>query len=168
MRQQRPRIPSPFPYLPLTPQELLSAYLEIVGVASADTYAAQVTHDRRFDLASRRARSGHVRRTAAGRRMPSADGKARKRMAGGHHVVIAYRDRPEYAEGRARFDAYAERELGAFLRRALNLRAPVPKPPGRLERTVDRVADVAEFFTMDPSTDGTPPDRARYTAVVAP
>ena len=63
-------------------------------------------------------------------------------------------------------DAYAERELCAFLRRGLGLRAPVPKPPGRLERTVDRVADVAEFFTMDPSTDDTPADRARYTAVV--
>jgi len=33
---------------------------------------------------------------------------------------------------------------------------------------VDRVADVAEFFTMDPSTDDTPPDRARYTALVGP
>ena len=98
--------------------------------------------------------------------MPCADGKARERMAGGHHIVIAYRDRPEYAEGRARFDAYAEQELRAFLRRGLGLRAPVPKPPGRLERTVERVADVAEFVTMDPSTDDTPADRARYTAVV--
>ncbi|MET0683677.1 MAG: hypothetical protein ABW060_00090 [Solirubrobacteraceae bacterium] len=168
VRQQRARIPSPFPYLPLTPQELLSAYLEIVGVASADAYAAQVTHDRRFDLASRSSASGHVRRTGGGPPMPCADGKARERMAGGHHVVVAYRDRPEYAQGRARFDAYAERELCAFLRRALNLRAPVPRPPGRLERTVDRVADVAEFFTMDPSTDDTPPDRARYTALVGP
>ena len=31
VRQHRPPLPSPFPYLPLTPQELLRAYLEIVG-----------------------------------------------------------------------------------------------------------------------------------------
>ena len=166
VRQQRARVPSLFPYLPLLPQELLRAYLEIVGVAASDTYAAQVTHDRRFDLFGRTSTSGHVRRTGGGQAMPCADGKARERMAGGHHIVFAYRDRPEYAEGRARFDAYAEQELRAFLRRGLGLRAPVPKPPGRLERTVDRVADVSEFFTMDPSTDDTPADRARYTAVV--
>ena len=92
--------------------------------------------------------------------------QARERMAGGHHIVFAYRDRPEYAEGRARSTPTPSSELCAFLRRGLGLRAPVPKPPGRLERTVDRVADVSEFFTMDPSTDDTPADRARYTAVV--
>jgi hypothetical protein len=167
VRQQRARVPSLFPYLPLTPQELLSAYLEIVGVAASDAYAAQVTYDRRFDLWSRSSTSAHFRRTGGGPAMPCADGKARERMAGGHHLVVAYRDRPGYAEGRARFDAYAEQELRAFLRRGLGLRAPVPKPPGRLERTVDRVADVAEFFTMDPTTDGQPPDRARYTTLVA-
>ncbi len=62
-----------------------------------------------------------------------------------------------------RFDAYAEQELRAFLRRGLALRAPVPEPTGRLERAFDRVADVAEFFTMEPSSDDAPEDRARYT-----
>jgi len=168
VRQLRARIPSLFSYLPLTPQELLCAYVEIVGLDPADAYAAQVTHDRRFDLFARTSTNGHVRRTGGGPDMPCADGTRRKRMAGGHHVVVAYRDRPAYAEGRARFDAYAEQELRAFLRRGLALRAPVPEPSGRLERAIDRVADVAELFTMEPSSDDTPEDRARYTVVTAP
>ena len=166
VRQHRARLPSLFPYLPLLPQELLRAYLEIVGVAAPTPTPLRSRTTAASTSTAARARSGHVRRTGGGPAMPCADGKARERMAGGHHIVIAYRDRPEYAEGRARFDAYAEQELRAFLRRGLGLRAPVPKPPGRLERTVERVADVAEFVTMDPSTDDTPADRARYTAVV--
>ncbi len=149
VRQHRPPLPSPFPYLPITPQELLRAYLEIVGISPADTYAAQVTHDRPFDLMGRTSMRSGVRRTGGGPDLPCADGKPRERMAGGHHVVVAYRDRPAYADGRARFDAYAERELKAHLRRGLNLRQQVPKPTGRLMRTVDRVADVVDFFTGD-------------------
>ncbi len=149
VRQHRPPLPSPFPYLPLTPQELLRAYLEIVGVAPADAYAAQVTHGRPFDLMGRTSMKSGVRRTGGGPDLPCADGKPRERMAGGHHVVVAYRDRPAYADGRTRFDAYAETELKAHLRRGLDLRLPVPKPAGRLERTVDRVSDVVDFFTGD-------------------
>ena len=81
-------------------------------------------------------------------------------MAGGHHLVVAYRDAPAYAEGRARFEAYAQTVLQAHLRRGLAVRAPVPKPPGRLMKTIDRVADVVEFFSMDPSgEDGFVPPR---------
>jgi hypothetical protein len=146
VRQHRAPLPSPFPYLPLTPQELLTAYLEIVGVSPADAYSAQVTHDRPFDLMSRTS-TGRVRRTGGGPDLPCADGKPRKRMAGGHHIVVAYRDTPEYVEGRARFEAYAEGELRAHLRRGLNLRAQVPKPQNRLMKTIDRVGDVVEFFS---------------------
>ncbi|HMJ03853.1 MAG TPA: hypothetical protein VK506_12985 [Conexibacter sp.] len=149
VRQHRPPLPSPFPYLPLTPQELLRAYLEIVGVSPADSYTAQVTHGRPFDLMGRTSTRTGVRRTGGGPDLPCADGKPRQRMAGGHHVVVAYRDRPAYADGRARFDAYAETELKAHLRRGLDLRLPVPKPSGRLARTLDRVADVADFVTGD-------------------
>jgi hypothetical protein len=95
-----------------------------------------------------------VRRTGGGPDLPCADGKLRKRMAGGHHIVVAYRDRPEYAEARERFDAYAETELQAYLRRALGLREPVPKPTGRLLRTIDRIGDVVEFFTDEPGAEG--------------
>jgi hypothetical protein len=146
VRQHRAPLPSPFPYLPLTPQELLTAYLEIVGVSPADAYSAQVTHDRPFDLMGRTSK-GRVRRTGGGPDLPCADGKPRQRMAGGHHIVVAYRDAPEYAEGRARFDAYAEGELRAHLRRGLNLRARVPKPQNRLMKTIDRVGDVVEFLS---------------------
>ncbi|HEV7772127.1 MAG TPA: hypothetical protein VGO48_02425 [Conexibacter sp.] len=149
VRQHRPPLPSPFPYLPLTPQELLRAYLEIAGVSPADAYAAQVTHGRPFDLMGRTSMRAGVRRTGGGPDLPCADGEPRQRMAGGHHVVVAYRDRPAYADGRARFDAYAETELKANLRRGLDLRLPVPKPTGRLERTADRVSDVVDFFTGD-------------------
>ena len=153
VRQQRAPLPSPFPYLPLTPQELLRAYLEIVGLAPSDAYAAQVTHDRPFDLMGRTSTKWGVRRTGGGPDLPCADGKPRKRMAGGHHLVVAYRDRPQYVEGRARFDAYAEGELQAHLRRQLGLRAPVPKPPSKLMRTIDRVGDVVEFFSGDPTAE---------------
>ena len=88
-----------------------------------------------------------MRRTGGGPDLPCADGKPRKRMAGGHHIVVAYRDAPAYAEGRARFEAYAEGELRAHLRRGLNLRARVPKPQNRLMKTIDRVGDVVEFFS---------------------
>ena len=49
--------------------------------------------------------------------------------------------------------------LHAYLRRGVAVREPVPKPPGRLTRTVDRVADVAEFFTMDHTEEGFVPPR---------
>jgi hypothetical protein len=160
VRQHRAPLPSPYPYLPLTPQELLTAYLEIVGVSPADAYSAQVTHGRPFDLMGRTSTKRGVRRTGGGPDLPCADGKPRQRMAGGHHLVVAYRDAPAYAEGRRRFDAYAEGELEVHLRRGLNLRAAVPKPTGKLMKTVDRVADVVDFFTGDMGTeDGFVPPR---------
>ena len=143
VRQRRAPLPSPFAYLPLTPQELLQAYLEIVGVAPADAYAAQVTHDRPFDLLGRSSARTGVRRTGGGPDLPCADGTPRKRMAGGHHIVVAYRDAPGYGEGRARFDAYAETELRAHLRAGLRLRAPVPQQQRRSLRALERVADAA-------------------------
>ena len=160
VRQHRAPLPSPFPYLPLTPQELLTAYLEIVGISPADAYSAQVTHGRRMNLMSRTSAKWGVQRTGGGPDLPCADGKPRKRMAGGHHIVVAYRDTPAYAEGRERFDAYATGELHAHLRRGVNLRAAVPKPPNRLMKTIDRVGDVVEFFSGEPGTeDGFQPPR---------
>ncbi|WP_026911138.1 hypothetical protein [Patulibacter minatonensis] len=147
VRQHRPPLPSPFAYLPLTAHELLGAYLDVVGLDPADAYAAQVTHDAPFDLLSRTSARTSVRRTGGGPELPCADGVPRRRMTGGHHVVVAYRDRPAYAEGRARFDAYAETELRAHLRTGLALRRPVPAPAGRLMGTIDRVGVVTDFVT---------------------
>jgi hypothetical protein len=151
VRQQRPPLPSPFPYLPLTAQELLRAYIEIVGISPADAYCAQVTHDRPFDLMERTSTKAGVRRTGGGPELPCADGKLRERMTGGHQVVVAYRDSPEYAEGRERFEAYAQTELQAHLRRNLCLREPVPEPASRVRRTIERVGDVVDFFSGDPT-----------------
>ena len=159
VRQQRAPLPSPFPHLPLTPQEVLTAYLEIVGLAPEDAYAAQVTHDRPFDLMGRTSLKRGVRRTGGGPELPCADGKPRKRMAGGHHVVVAYRDTPGYAEGRARFGTYAETEWQAHVRRGVNLRPAVPKEQSRLMKTIDRVGDVVDFFTGDGTEDGFAPPR---------
>ncbi len=43
--QKGPETPSPFPYLPSTPQEVLLAYLEVVGLRPSDCYGAEVTVD---------------------------------------------------------------------------------------------------------------------------
>ena len=149
VRQQRPYLPSPFPYLPLTPQELLRAYVEIVGVAPQDSYGAQVTYDRRLDLMNRSSTSSHVRKTTGGDELPCADGKSRVRMHGGAQVVLVYRDSPAYAEGRRRWNAYEADVLEADLSHDTLPRRPVPEGPGRLERTIDRVTDVVSVFDAD-------------------
>jgi hypothetical protein len=155
VRLQRPTVPSPFPYLPLTARELLRSYLEIVGLDPADCLSAQVTHHHAIDFMDRSAPGGFitVRTNMGGHDQPCADGKPRKRMAGGHHVVVAYRDRPAYAEGRVRFDAYCDAVLQADLRRGLDLRAPVPKPTGKLEKTLNAVGEVYEFFSGEEGYD---------------
>jgi hypothetical protein len=163
VRQHRPRLPSPFPYLPLTPQELLLAYLEIVGVAPQDSYGVQVTYDRPLDLLSRTSTRAGVRKTTGGDELPGADGKSRVRMHGGAHVVLTYRDSPAYAEGRQRWAAYQSDVLQADLARETHPRRPVPEGKygmGRLERTANRVADAISFFDPDTSNyDGFVPPR---------
>jgi hypothetical protein len=119
-----PPIPSPFPYLPATPQELLQAYLDVVGVQPGDCYSAQATVHRPRPIAEHRG----VVSTNIGPKLPCADGKARMRAHGGEHVVIVYRDRQEYAAGRERWDAYQRDVLQGDLRRGLALRDPVQDP----------------------------------------
>ncbi|MCB0871160.1 MAG: hypothetical protein KDB52_10035 [Solirubrobacterales bacterium] len=153
VRQQRAPLPSPFPYLPLTPQELIRSYLEIVGLDPADCWSTQVTHGRYFDLMGRTSMKWGVGRTGGGPDLPCADGKLRKRMAGGHHIVIAYQDSEKYRAGRERFDAWMRSELQAELRRTLGIMEPVPKPDGALVRSIDRAADIYEFFTMNPTSE---------------
>ncbi len=163
VRQHRPYLPSRFPYLPLTPQELLRAYLGIVGVAPHDSYGVQVTYDKPLDLLGRSSTSSHVRKTTGGDELPCADGKPRVRMHGGAHVVVAYRDSPAYAEGRQRWAAYEDEVLQADLSRGTDPRRPLPAGKygmGKAERTVNRVADAASFFDPDVSNDpGPPPPR---------
>lgn len=115
-----PPVPSPFPYLPATPQELLRAYLDIVGLRAADCYSAQATVDRPRELVQ-----GGLFTTNMGPKQPCADGKPRMRTTGCQHVVLVYRDSAEYAAGRARWDRYMAEVLQANLRNGLGLRPVV-------------------------------------------
>jgi hypothetical protein len=129
--------PSPFPYLPSTPQELLRAYLDIVGLDPADVYAAAVTEDAPKDLNGVTRKRGMTITTNRGEQQPCADGQQHPRLTGGARIVVTYRDRPSYAEGRARFGAY-ERDV---LQSALSLGAE--RRPVEAQNVVDRMPGVA-------------------------
>ena len=131
VRQHRAPLPSPFPYLPLTPQELLTAYLDVVGVAPADAYSAQVTHHQPFDLMGRTSATRGVRRTGGGPELPCADGKPRRRMAGGHHIVIAYRNAARLRRGPR---AFRRLRRGRVARPSPPWREPAPQPSARAAR----------------------------------
>ena len=128
--QRLPEAPSPFPYLPSTPQEVLAAYLEIVGVSPADCFGAAVTIDRfsecreiltvREDHLS----MAHLKLTDA-TKLPCADGSYRRRLHGGTRVVISYLDRPAYAEGRQRWLDYQRDVLFARLQLKTGVRRPI-------------------------------------------
>lgn len=123
-------IPSPFPYLPSTPQELIRMYLEVVGVRPNDCYATSVTHD---GVASLQAQGwiagGLIEWTSAAESLPCADGKDRRRFAGGSIVILAYRDRPEYEIGRQRWEAYQTDVLQVSLENGTEVRGRVEPPP---------------------------------------
>jgi hypothetical protein len=163
VRQHRPRVPSPFPNLPLTPQELLRSYIEIVGLAPRDSYGMQVTYDLRFDLLGRTSMRSGVRKTTGGVELPCADGKERVRMHGGTQIVLTYRDSPAYVEGRRRWDAYQGDVFeGGDLSYGVQLRRPVPKHKyGRsgARKAFDRVEAVASFFDTDTQQDTFIPPR---------
>jgi hypothetical protein len=143
-----PSVPSPFPYLPSTPQELLRAYLEVVGVQSSDCYSAQATVDRPSAILQ-----GGLMTTNLGPKQPCADGKDRMRSHACQQVVVAYRDRPEYAEGRERWAAYQRDVLQAHLERGMRLRSKVvtdedlPELP-RVLRPLERVDNAIHWFDM--------------------
>lgn len=141
--QHPPPTPSPFPYLPSSPQELLRAYLEVVGIRSFDCTSAQVTIDRPYSLIGRI----HMGTTNVGSAQPCADGKPRQRLHGARRVVVSYRDRPEYAAGRERWQQYQTQVLLAHLERATNVRAPVVPdelPDNPVVRAGARFLDLAE------------------------
>ena len=112
-----PMVPSPFPYLPSTPTELLRAYLEVVGVRPADCYSAQTTVDRPRELVQ-----GGFLTSNLGPKQPCADGEDRMRTHACQQVVVVYRDSPEYAAGRERWAAYQTEVLEAHLERGMRLR----------------------------------------------
>ncbi len=145
-----PPVPSPFPYLPATPQELLRSYLEIVGVAASDCYGAQATVDR-----PRALQQGGLMTTNLGARQPCADGKPRMRSHGCEQIVIAYRDRDDYVTGRERWAAYQEQVRQADLRKGTGARRPVAVEgdvaegvPTKALRAAVRTAAVIDRFEM--------------------
>ncbi|MGK2936198.1 MAG: hypothetical protein ACSLFR_00070 [Solirubrobacteraceae bacterium] len=160
-----PPVPSPFPHLPATPQELLRAYLEIVGVRAADCYSTQATVDDPRELVQ-----GGMFTTNLGPKQPCADGKSRMRTHGCQHVVFAYRDRPEYVAGRERWDAYMADALQAKLRNGLGLRPAVAVAddlggvPTKPLRAMLRVAEFIDAID-DWGDERVPPYRYCWPAV---
>ena len=129
------RSPGHMPYLPGTPEELLWAYLEVVGVRAADSYSAACTVTTMQSV-------DHSYNLFGGNEgpQPCADGKPRRRLRACQHVVLVYRDRPEYVEGRARWKAYQEQVLFARLDHLSGTRTPLVVPrESRLEKWAGRV-----------------------------
>lgn len=156
--------PSPFPYLPSAPQELLRAYLDIVGVRPFDCYSAQVTIDQPFALVGRIA----LGTSNIGSAQPCADGKDRRRLQGARRVVITYRDRPEYAEGRRRWTRYQDEVLFSHLERGMSLRAPVTPddlPDNPVLRAGAKMLDLAERVSAFGDWDPPPPYRYCWPVV---
>lgn len=160
-------VPSPFPHLPSTPQELLRSHLQIVGVRPADSYAAEVTEDEPRDLTGVGSAGFMTTRTNVGEEQPCADGKARRRLTGGSRVVVVYRDREEYAAGRERWAAYERDVLEASLANGTGVRRPVeqldwverlPGPARGLLKSAAWVADFIDGDGDDPFAD-IPPHR---------
>ena len=146
-RQRGPEIPSPFAYLPATPDELLVAYLQIVGVHPADCYTASMTIDDFFAMGERTTRDNErisladLKLTDA-EQFPCADGKPRRRLHGTTHIVVAYADRPAYVEGRERWARYQSDVLHARLSLRTGARRPIGGGSG-LEKAVDVIAGIA-------------------------
>jgi hypothetical protein len=118
-----PRVPSPLPHLPSSPQELLTAYLEVVGVHSADCYGVQVTRGREGGVADLSLAS--IRKNFERPELPCADGVPRMRFQTAEQVVLAYRDRDEYRAGRERWAAYQRDVLRARLDHLTGVRPPI-------------------------------------------
>ena len=159
-RQRTAEIPSPFPYLPATPDELLIAYLQIVGVEPGDCYAASTTIDEFFAMGERTTRDierislDDLKFTDA-EELPCADGKARRRLHGTTHIVVAYVDRPAYVTGRERWARYQSDVLHARLSLHTGVRRTIGGEGSRMDNVVtaiDGVANVVNRLTLQPKT----------------
>lgn len=122
-RERGVRVPSPLPHLPATPEELLAAYLRIVGVQPADCFGAQVARTSDAGLGDLSAAGlGKLQRAV---KQPCEDGKARVRLHAAEHVVVTYRDRAAYQDGRERWRGYQEEVLRARLDHLTGVREPL-------------------------------------------
>jgi hypothetical protein len=162
--QRLPEAPSPFPYLPSTPQEMLTAYLEIVGVRPADCFGAAVAVDRFsecsevLNVREDQLSMAHLKWTDA-TKLPCADGSYRRRLHGGTLIVISYRDSPAYAQGRQRWLDYQRNVLFARLQLKTDARRPILDGyddlgrAGGVLRRIERIDNAIERITSLRSND---------------
>lgn len=83
-------------------------------------------------------------------------------MNGARRIVVTYRDRPEYAEGRDRWNRYQQEVLQAHLERATDIRKPVVPdelPQNALLRAGARALNIAEKATTIGEWEPPPPYR---------
>ena len=81
-------------------------------------------------------------------KLPSADGTDRARIQAGEFVVIAYRDRAEYQEGRARWGEYQDEVLRARLDHLTDVR---PVIDAEFRPTPSFASEVFDMFNpLDP------------------
>jgi hypothetical protein len=164
--QRLPETPSPFPYLPSTPQEVLVAYLEIVGINPADCFGAAVTIDRFFECGEIHSRREEQLSMASLKltdapKLPCADGSYRRRLHGGTRIVISYRDSPAYLQGRQRWLDYQRDVLFARLHQKTDARHPIGDGYDdlgvlggalrRIERFDNAVDRIASLRSNDPA-----------------
>jgi hypothetical protein len=119
----------------------MTAYLEVVGVRSEDSYGVQVTRAASSqglaDLSMASSRKNFSR--------------APKLIQAAELVVVAYRDRAEYQEGRARWRTYQEEVLRARLDHRTDVR---PALDAEYHPPPSFVSEVFEMFNpLNPGVD---------------
>ncbi len=122
------RIPAPLPHLPTDFHELLSMYLEVVGLRPEDCYGVQATRTREGMLADLS--------LASFKKNFNAD---QSRCHAAEHLVLTYRDSEAYREGRERWAAYQRDVLRARLDHLSGVRAPI-------EPLAERPSFLSELF----------------------
>jgi hypothetical protein len=161
--QKGPETPSAFPYLPSTPQEVLLAYLEVVGLRPSDCYGTEVTVNEMSGYGPVTSTTGESLsmddlRFGGYEESVCVDGKSRTRLQCGSLVVVSYRDRPEYAEGRNRWRAYQDNVLFARMHLKTGARRVIADEfegatggdALRALSKIGRVVDRATSFTTQP------------------
>jgi hypothetical protein len=161
--QKGPETPSPFPYLPSTPQEVLLAYLEVVGLRPSDCYGTEVTVDEMSGYGPVTSTTGESLsmddlKFGSYEESVCVDGKSRTRLQCGSLVVVSYRDKPEYAEGRNRWRAYQDNVLFARMHLQTGARRVIANEfegvtgGGALRALsqIGRVVDRVTSFTTEP------------------
>jgi hypothetical protein len=139
------RVPSPLPHLPSTWQELLEAYLQVVGVRSEDCYGVQVTRSADRSIADL-SMASFSKNLSGKEKYPCVDGTARAVMHLAEHVVLAYRDGAGYEAGRARWRAYQQEVLHARLDHLTGVRPPIEVGEHRPPSLIGEVFEMFDPF----------------------